>query len=82
MGIRIPPGVPIYKGEIVANLIKTAEMIDTLCVNGVAIGKISDYSIDINHDDREIDVRVVNAIPPVKFIRGTFTVNKKDVHFE
>lgn len=57
-------------------------MIDTLCVNGVAIGKISDYNIDINHDDRKIDVHIVKTIPPVPFIRCTFTVNKKDVHFE
>lgn len=64
------------------NLMKTAEIINTLCVNGVAIGKIVNYTIDINHDDREIDVCVLKPIEPIKFLKGTCVVTLKDVHFE
>ena len=59
------------------NLIKTSEMIDTMCVNHIAIGNILDYSIDINHDDRKIDVYIMESSSPISRIRCVININKE-----
>jgi hypothetical protein len=50
-----------------------AEAIDTTLLNGIALGEIQDYSVEIVHDDRAIVVRYVRKLP-VEQVHIEFTI--------
>lgn len=59
------------------NIIKIAEALDTSLLEKQATGDISDYSLDIVHDDDKIEVVVLKNVP-IKNIKIKYNLKKAE----